>query len=118
MSRVIVFDVNETLLDLAALDSPFQRIFGQAGVRREWFGQFLQSALVATITNTYSPFGDIAMSALEMVANRHGHTLNDEDRNVIKQTMSALPAHPEVAQSLELLQSAGLRLATLTNSTE
>jgi 2-haloacid dehalogenase len=118
MSRVIVFDVNETLLDLAALDAPFQRIFGQAGVRREWFGQFLQSALVATVTNTYTPFGDIAMSALEMVANRHGHTLNDEDRHAIKQTMSELPAHPEVAQSLELLQSAGLRLATLTNSTE
>ena len=118
MSRVIVFDVNETLLDLAALDAPFQRIFGQAGVRREWFGQFLQSALVATVTNTYTPFGDIAMSALEMVANRHGHTLNDENRHTVKQTMSELPAHPEVAQSLELLQSAGLRLATLTNSTE
>ncbi|MDQ3655068.1 MAG: haloacid dehalogenase type II, partial [Chloroflexota bacterium] len=44
MNRVIVFDVNETLLDVGALDPLFVRMFGDATVRREWFGQMLQSA--------------------------------------------------------------------------
>ena len=50
MRRVQVFDVNETLLDLAAMDPHFQRIFGDPGVRVGWFTQMIQSALVATVT--------------------------------------------------------------------
>jgi len=42
MPRVIVFDVNETLLDLKALDAHFDRVFRAPGVRKEWFKQVLQ----------------------------------------------------------------------------
>ena len=59
MARVILFDVNETLLDLRALDPPFERAFGRASVRHEWFGQLLQSAFVSTITDSYADFGTI-----------------------------------------------------------
>lgn len=48
MPRVCVFDVNETLLDLSSLDPHFERAFGDASVRRAWFLQVLQSAMVAT----------------------------------------------------------------------
>jgi 2-haloacid dehalogenase len=34
MRRVQVFDVNETLLDLAAMEPLFERVFGDAGMRR------------------------------------------------------------------------------------
>ena len=43
MSRVIVFDVNETLLDLSALDPHFERIFGDAAIKQKWFAQVLQT---------------------------------------------------------------------------
>ena len=33
---VIVFDVNETLLDLETLASTFERIFGEASILRLW----------------------------------------------------------------------------------
>ena len=33
--RIIVFDVNETLLDIGALTPQFQRLFGNAGVAQE-----------------------------------------------------------------------------------
>src|ERR671921_825829 len=68
MGRVQVFDVNETLLDLTAMDPHFQRIFGDPGVRVGWFTQMIQSALVATVTGAYRPFGAHAMAALEMTA--------------------------------------------------
>jgi hypothetical protein len=57
--RICVFDVNETLLDLGALDPHFERVFGDAAVRQTWFNQLLQSALVATVTDAYSDFGTI-----------------------------------------------------------
>ena len=117
MARVCVFDVNETLLDLGALDPLFERAFGDAGLRRAWFSQLLQSALVATVTGAYSDFGRAGGAALEMVAEREGLDLSDEDRQRILGGMRELPPHPEVTESLERLREAGLRLATLTNST-
>jgi 2-haloacid dehalogenase len=117
MARVCVFDVNETLLDLGALDPHFERAFGDASVRRSWFLQLLQSALVATVTGAYSNFGQIGGAALEMVAEREGVDLADEDRQKILGGMRELPPHPEVAESLDRLHDAGFRLATLTNST-
>jgi 2-haloacid dehalogenase len=118
MARVCLFDVNETLLDLGALDPHFERVFGDAGVRQTWFLQLLQSALVATVTGAYSDFGTIGAAALEMVARREGVDLSEEDRQRILGGMRELPPHPEVAGSLESLRDAGLRLATLTNSTQ
>jgi 2-haloacid dehalogenase len=117
MARVCVFDVNETLLDLGALDPHFERVYGDAGVRRSWFLQLLQSALVATVTGVYSDFGTIGAAALEMVAEREGVDLSEEDKQEILGGMRELPPHPEVAKSLERLREAGLRMATLTNST-
>ena len=72
MAPVCVFDVNETLLDLAALDGEFERLFGDRGVRVAWFGQLLQSAMVATITERYTDFGTVGRAALEMIATRLG----------------------------------------------
>jgi 2-haloacid dehalogenase len=117
MARVCVFDVNETLLDLGALDPHFERVYGDAGVRRSWFLQLLQSALVATVTGVYSDFGTIGAAALEMVAEREGVYLSEVDKQEILGGMRELPPHPEVAKSLERLREAGLRTATLTNST-
>jgi 2-haloacid dehalogenase len=118
MRRVQVFDVNETLLDLAAMDPHFQRIFRDAGARVAWFDQMIQSALVATVTDAYSQFGAHAMAALEMTAERAGARLTDGDREAVAAQMRQLPAHPEVAEALRRLRDAGLRLAALTNSTE
>jgi 2-haloacid dehalogenase len=118
MAPVCVFDVNETLLDLAALDPEFERVFGNAGMRVAWFGQLLQSAMVATITGRYRDFGAAGRAALEMTAAQAGVELSDEDREAVVGGMTRLPAHPEVAGALRRLGEGGLRLATLTNSTE
>lgn len=117
MTRVCVFDVNETLLDLKALDPGFAQVFGDSAVRREWFAQMIQSALVGTVTGAYAPFGTIGNAALTMVAERHGVKLGDDDRRLILSGMRSLPPHPDVRPCLEQLKAAGLRLATLTNST-
>lgn len=118
MSRIIVFDVNETLLDLRALDPEFLRAFGDAGVRQQWFAQLLQSALVTIATNAYTDFGTIAGAALDMVATRRGVALPPDDRAKILSGILTLPPHPEVRASLQRLREAGFRLATLTNSTQ
>jgi len=118
MPKVVVFDVNETMLDLRALDPHFERAFGDAAVRRQWFQQFVQNFLVTVVVGTYVDFGTIGRSALDMVAERLRKTLTDEDRKRILGTMRELPPYPEVRESLERLRAAGFRLGTLTNSTK
>ena len=118
MKRVCVFDVNETLLDLAALDPLFERVFGDASVRRLWFNQMLQSAFVGTMTDAYATFGEVAGAALEMTEERLGVDVSEDDRQEILGGLRNLPPHPEVPDSLDRLRETGFRLATLTNSTQ
>ena len=77
--RVLVFDVNETLLDLGALDPHFARVFGDAAVRREWFATMLQSALLLTVTGPYFDFGSHFRAALALTAEKRGITVSDEE---------------------------------------
>jgi len=117
MLRICVFDVNETLLDLRALDPYFARVFGNAALRPTWFTQMLQTSLVATITDAYTDFGTNGVAALDMLAARQQVTLTAADRQELREGMQHLPPHPDVVASLEQLRSAGFRLTTLTNST-
>ncbi len=118
MARVCVFDVNETLLDLGALDPSFERVFGDASTRKAWFGQLLTSWLAGTVTGVYSDFATIGASALEMTAARQGVDLSDEDKQEILGGIRSLPPHPEVSESIDRLREAGVRLAALTNSAQ
>lgn len=116
MPRIIVFDVNETLLDVSALEPYFVRVFGDGRALREWFSTLLLYSEVSTLAGPYADFPAIARAALEMTAMIRGVQISDEDRDRILESMLALPAHPEVPAGLQRLRDAGLRLVALTNS--
>jgi 2-haloacid dehalogenase len=118
MTRVCVFDVNETLLDLGALDPQFERVFGDASTRQAWFGQFLTSWLTAMVTGVYEEFGTIGGTALVMIAERQGVPLSEENKQQIVRGLQNLPPHSEVEENLGRLRDAGIRLVALTNSTQ
>ena len=118
MRRIIVFDVNETLLDVGALEPQFSQLFNDGRVLREWFSTILLYSEVATLTGLYHDFPAIGGAALDMTAASRGTSLTPEDRARILKGMSALPAHPDVRTGLQRLRDAGLRLVTLTNSSQ
>ncbi|MDN3448416.1 haloacid dehalogenase type II [Psychrobacter sp. APC 3281] len=113
---IIVFDVNETLLDIDTLTPLFTRVFGKQRVLREWFAQLVLYSQTMTLSGLYTPFGELGVGALQMVADIRQVTLTDDDINEFKERMSALPAHPDAAPALTRLRDAGFRLVTLTNS--
>lgn len=117
MPRVIVFDLLGTLLDIRALDTHFDRFFGDAAVRREWFMQTQQLAMAAMLTNAYEDFGVQADTGLEITARHYKVSMLGEEKNLILSTLRKLRPYPDAAQSLQRLRDAGLRLAALTNST-
>ncbi len=116
MPRIIVFDVNETLLDVGALEPHFARAFGEGRALQEWFSLLLLYSEVVTLTGLYRDFASIAGAALEMLAESRGQRLAADDRGRILDGVLSLPPHPDVVPALGQLRDAGLRLVTLTNS--
>jgi 2-haloacid dehalogenase len=100
------------------MDPFFERFFGEAAVRNEWFRQALQLSMAAALTNAYEDFGVQADTSLEMTARHYKVSLLGEEKNLILSTLRKLRPYPEVPQSLRRLRDAGLRLAILTNTTE
>ena len=113
---VIVFDVNETLLDIATLEPLFERLFGEAGVMREWFAQMVLYSEAMTLAGAYAPFGQIGAGVLRMVGEIHGVEVGEEDTAELAERVGSMPVHDDVAGALETLAAAGFRLVTLTNS--
>lgn len=115
-ASIIVFDVNETLLDITTLDPLFDRVFGDRSVLREWFAQLILYSQTMTLSGLFTPFGELAVGSLRMVASIHGVTVADSDIDELKMRMNTMPAHPDVVPALTRLRDAGFRLVTLTNS--
>lgn len=116
MPPSIVFDVNETLLDLEPFRAWFSERFKNRPDAATWFSELLRISFVSSVTDRYVPFPALAASALETVAARSGVLVTASDTALAANIFTTLPAHPEVADALGHLRSAGYTVAALTNS--
>lgn len=113
---VLVFDVNETLLDIESLAPFFGDVFGDPRVLREWYAQLVLYSMTVTMTGDYLDFSRLALGVLRMLGDIHQAEISDDDVYRLKAGLLALPAHPDVPEGLGILLDNGFRLATLTNS--
>ncbi|RJS95002.1 haloacid dehalogenase type II [Salinisphaera sp. Q1T1-3] len=114
----LVFDVNETLLDLSPLDALFADIFGDPRARRDWFNRLLHWSTVVTLTDRFVDFTTLAEHALcQLAAERDCH-LSDTARARVFDAIAHLPPHAEAVTALEKLSEAGFSLTALTNSAQ
>ena len=112
----IVFDVNETLLDLTTLEPTFERIFRDKGAMRLWFANLILYSAALTVSERYVPFTDIGAAVLGMLASTRGIRIEDADKKELVERFSTMPAYPEVPGALRKLRRAGFRLFTLTDN--
>ena len=113
---MLVFDVNETLIDIEGLSPLFEQIFGDARAMREWFGQLVMYSMTTALSGCYVDFFTLGQGVLRMLGEIHGARIADGDLDRFKQAMMTMPAHPDVADGLAALRGGGFRLVTLTNS--
>jgi 2-haloacid dehalogenase len=117
--RTLLFDVNETLLDMSKLKLAVGKAFGNKLAFKQWFGLLLQYSLVDTFTQAYHPFSLIADAALDMAADMlEKKRLSSAKKQEIVALMTQLPAHKDVPKGLEMLLDAGFSLVAFTNSTK
>jgi len=113
---VLVFDVNETLLDIDALNPLFERVFGEGRVLREWFGQLVLYSMTTTLSGLYVDFSSLGRVVFEMLGTIHGVVIKPDDLDALREGLLTMPAHPDVVPGLRALKQAEFRLVTLTNS--
>src|SRR6201987_3527527 len=113
---LIVFDVNETLLDLQTMEPIFERIFSEKGAMRLWFANLVMYSLALSVAGSYVPFTDIGAAAMKMLADTQGIKIDDADKKELTEKFSTMPPHKEVPAALRKLRAAGFRLFTLTDN--
>ncbi|GAA4448705.1 haloacid dehalogenase type II [Novipirellula rosea] len=116
--KVIIFDVNETLLDLAPLKTSVGKALGgREDLLPLWFSTMLHYSLVETLSGEYHSFGEIGTAALMMVAKTQGIDLEyDQAKAAIVTPLRSLPPHSDVVAGLQTLKSEGYQIVSLTNS--
>ena len=114
----VVFDVNETMLDLSGMASAFAEAVGDRGdeVRRLWFARLVHTSTVVSTLGAQHDFGFIGRVVLRDLCERLGLDVDEDVVEGIVGRMRSLPAHPDVPAGLDALAAAGYRLVALTNS--
>ncbi len=113
---VIVFDVNETLIDIESIAPFFENKFGDRRILREWFNQLILYSNAITLSSYYQTFFTLGQGVLEMLGRIYGVSIKPADVEELRTRMLSMPAHKDVPEGLRLLKEAGFRLMTLTNS--
>jgi 2-haloacid dehalogenase len=114
---IIVFDVNETLLDLETIRPFFDRVFNDPAALRLWFANLITYSEALTLAGVYVPFTDIGGAVLRMLAATRGVTVSADDAAELTDRFATMPPHPEVPEALRRLSGHGFRLFTLTDNT-
>jgi len=112
----ILFDINETVLDLSILKPKFKTAFGDDGVTATWFSMLLHSSTVCIMTGVKTDFATLAGAMLESIASRKGVKMPEAVRDSILDGFSSLPPHKDIKKSLTQLKSAGFRTVAFSNS--
>lgn len=112
----ILFDINETVLDLASLRPRFEAVFGDAAVTSTWFAMLLHTSTVCALTDVKTGFATLAGTMLDAVAARRNITITSDQRDQILGGFASLAPHPDVVPALQHLRTSGYRTVAFSNS--
>jgi 2-haloacid dehalogenase len=113
---VLLFDVNETLSDMAPMAQRFADIGAPGHLAKLWFAGLLRDGFALTAAGESGAFADIGRSSLAgVLAGQQLDRSVDEASEHVMSGFGQLALHPDVAPGVEALAGLGLRLVTLSN---
>lgn len=116
-SQVLIFDINETCLDLSPLKRGLQQLLGGSSDLVDlWFRYLLHYSVVQSVAGPWHSFGEIGLSVLQLVAESKGIPIDQDQARTTLSLLRKSPPHADVIPALQRLGNAGYRLVALTNS--
>lgn len=107
----ILLDVNETLFSLAGLYEPFQRCGLAPALVSLWFTRVLRDGFALTAAGDFQRFADIAKHCFIALDPQR---LGPAEARLVLDHFQMLAPYPDVAQGLQVIRNAGVRVMTLT----
>ena len=115
-ASVVVFDVNETLSDMAPMAERFSDIGAPDHFAEVWFANVLRDGFALTAAGGQERFSVIGEHHLRIL---FGSLDLDLDPDAAVEHVMAgfmdLPVHPDVPEGVRALRASGRRLVTLSN---
>ena len=114
--ELLVFDVNETLSDLAPMAHRFEEVGVPGQLAQPWFAGLLRDGFALTVHEQNPAFADIGRTNLRILLPEA-----DLDRSLddavayLMEGFLALPVHPDVVEGIKALADLGIRHVTLSN---
>jgi 2-haloacid dehalogenase len=112
----VVFDLNGTLLDPAALSAVLPPPCHDERTGVDLLDATVHQSMVDTLAGQHRPFAEYLRASVRQVLDVAG-LAEDQHVEAVVAAASRMPAFPEVPGALAALSEAGLRLAAVTNST-
>jgi len=112
----VVFDVNETLSDMAPMATRFADLGAPPHLARLWFASLLRDGFARTVTGRPERFAVLAAEVLRGVL--HGVEIDRPVDAAVEHVLDGfadLSVYPDVPAGVRDLRAAGLRLVTLSN---
>jgi 2-haloacid dehalogenase len=114
--RVLIFDVNETLSDMAPIAGRFEAVGAPAQLAKAWFAGLLRDGFALTVAQENPSFARLAAEGLRTVL--AGVPLNRSVEEAVSHVMvgfAGLAVHPDVPDGVRALAALDIRLVTLSN---
>ena len=87
---VLIFDVNETLIDIEALNPLFERLFGTAHATREWFNNLILYSMTITLSDVYVDLMSLGGGVLRMMGGVRGVAIEPSDVAILEEGLRTL----------------------------
>jgi 2-haloacid dehalogenase len=114
--QLLIFDVNETLSDMAPIGGRFEAVGASAHLARAWFAGLLRDGFALTVADENPSFARLGAEGLRTVL--AGVSLNRPVEDAVEHIMagfSGLVVQPDVPSGIRALAELGIRLVTLSN---
>ena len=114
--QLLIFDVNETLSDMAPMADRFAEVGASPQLAGTWFAGVLRDGFALTVNGVNPAFAEVASATLRTVLGDESLERSlDEAVEHIVTGLGALRPHPDVVPGIGALADAGIRLVTLSN---
>jgi 2-haloacid dehalogenase len=113
--EVLVFDVNETLSDMASMGERFAEVGARPELARLWFATLLRDGFALAASGDAARFGDIGSAVLAALFRAEGVADPAATATRLASAVAELPLHTDVVVGIQALHRAGHRLVTLSN---
>jgi 2-haloacid dehalogenase len=114
--ETILFDINETTLDLSPLQSEFISIFGHKSFLQLWFSKLLHLSTISAITKLNTTFAELAKTALEDITHKNNIEIKSNATDSILSKFATLEPYDDMLPGLELLKNNNIRTVAFSNS--